>query len=81
MVMAGVIQVADLHPAVLRHIVRLTFLGGLIWVLRTDSIDVILGLIVELAVQVRQLMAGAGILHRRPLVDFIGLLINDEGII
>ncbi len=57
MIVTGVVKVTDFNPSILRNIISFALLRGFIGVLRADSINVVLGLILKLAVQVSQLMA------------------------
>ena len=50
MVVTRLVEVTDLDPAVLAHIVGLALLGGLVRVLRADRVYVVLGLVVKLPV-------------------------------
>ena len=77
MIVASLVKLTDLNPAILRHIIGFTLFGSIIWVLRADGINVVLGLILELAMQVSQLVARASIFHVCALNYLVGLFIND----
>ena len=57
MIVACLVELTDLNPAILGHIISFTLFGRIIWVLRADGINVVLGLILELAMKVSQLVA------------------------
>ncbi len=78
--MTSVVKVSNFDPSILGNIIGFTFLGGFIGVLRTNSIYIVLGLVLELAVQVSQLMTWARILHGCTGNYFVSLLINHVGL-
>ena len=80
MIVTGVVKVTDFNPSILRNIISFAFLRGFIGVLRADSINVVLGLILKLAVQVSQLMARSRILHCCTRNHFICLFIYHIGL-
>ncbi len=49
MIVTGVVKVTDFNPSILRNIISFALLRGFIGVLRADSINVVLGLILKLA--------------------------------
>jgi hypothetical protein len=48
-IVTSLVKVSNFNPSILGNIIGFTFLGGFIGVLRTDSINIVLGLELELA--------------------------------
>jgi hypothetical protein len=79
-IVTSVVKVTDFNPSILRNIISFALLRGFIGVLGADSINVVFGLILKLAMQVSQLMARSWVLHWCTRNHFICLFINHIGL-
>ena len=78
MIMPWLRQITDLEPLILGNIIDLTLLGRLIWILGSNSVNEILGLVIKLSVQVRQLMTSSRVDHVGSFDDLVFLLVDLE---
>ena len=79
-VVAGLVQVANLNPPVLGYVIGLALLGGVVGVFGPNGINVVLGLIFKFAMQMSQLVARARVLHGRARYHLVGVLIDHVGL-
>ena len=79
-VVTRLVHICDFMPFIFRDVIDLALLARLVRVLATNRIDVVLGLEVELAVQVNNLVATARVMHGCPRLDFVLVLIDDEAL-
>ena len=77
MVVPWLFKIADFCPFVLGNIIHFTFFGRLIRILASNRINKIFSLKLKLSMQMRQLMAAACAVHKRTLLNFVGLLVDD----
>lgn len=81
MVVSRLVQLTNLCPLVLCNLINLTFLGCLVWVLRSNGKQEVLRTIFESLMQVGQLVSRASVNHWRPALCLISLLVNHEAIV
>lgn len=79
--MPTLVQVSDLLPLVLRHIVDLTLLRCFVRVLAAHGKYKVLRLILVPLMQVRELVATAAVLHRSAPFNLVGLLVDHKALI
>jgi len=75
------VEVSNIMPFVLSYVVHFAFLRGLVRVLRSSSINVILRLVFESAVEVSHLVASSRVLHRSQLLELTFLLVQNPEVV
>lgn len=79
--MAPLLELANLEPLVLRNIVDLSLAARIVRVLGANSINVIFGLEVVAAVEMRQLMPTLAVLHGCTSFNLVCLFVQNKAII
>jgi len=78
---ATLLKFAHLGPLVLSDVVDFTLAACIVGVLRANRIDVVLGLKIVAAVEVRQLVAALAVLHGSAALNLIRLLVENETVV